>query len=142
MKPIDHRNWYDCTQLEIAEEQQRVFPVPVVYWLAESAYCGFTPLAVYWDEQLVGFAVYAVDPDDGSFWIMAYMIGRQFQHKGLGRAGMEALIRHIKEKHGCDKIVLGHRPENERAAELYVSLGFREVGLSGREIIRELRFVK
>lgn len=112
LRPVDQSNWYACTQLEVAEEQKNVFPVPVVYWLAESAYCGFTPLAMYTGEQLVGFAVCAIDPEDGSNWIMAYMIDHKFQHRGLGRSGMEELIRYIKKKHSCDKIVLGHRIEN------------------------------
>ncbi|SEG77220.1 GNAT family N-acetyltransferase [Paenibacillus sp. UNC499MF] len=138
LKPVDENNWYECTELEVTDEQKNVFPVPVVYWLAESAYCGFTPLAVYTGEQLIGFAVYAVDPDDGSYWIMAYMIDHKFQHKGLGRSGMKELVRYIHDKHGCDKIVLGHRAENERASHLYASLGFEEVSREGIEIIREL----
>lgn len=142
LSPIDQSNWYACTQLEVTDEQKNVFPVSAVYWLAESAYCGFTPLAIYDGEQLAGFAVCAVDPDDGSCWIMAYMIDRKFQHRGLGRYGMEKLINHIKEKHGCHKIVLGHRPENERAAGLYTSLGFIEVKRDEHEVIRELRFLK
>ncbi|MFB7817878.1 GNAT family N-acetyltransferase [Paenibacillus chitinolyticus] len=142
LKPIDENNWYECTKLEVSDEQKNVFPVPAVYWLAESAYCGFTPLAVYTGEELIGFAVYAVDPDDGSYWIMAYMIDHKFQHKGLGRSGVEELVRYIHDKHGCDKIVLGHRAENERASRLYASLGFKEVGRDGIEIIRELTLSK
>ncbi|MDQ6421261.1 GNAT family N-acetyltransferase [Paenibacillus sp. LHD-117] len=142
LRPIDQSNWYACTQLEVTDEQKNVFPVPTVYWLAESAYCRFTPLAIYTGEQLAGFAVYAIDPDDGSYWIMAYMIDQNFQHRGLGRSGMEELVHYMKEKHDCDKIVLGHRPENERAADLYASLGFVEVNRSEREVVRELRFTK
>lgn len=138
LKPVDADNWYDCTQLQVAKEQTSVFPVQPVYWLAESAYCGFTPLALYTNQQLVGLAVYATDPDDGSYWIMAFMIDRQFQGRGLGRSGIEALVRYMKEKHNCGKIVLGHRPENERAAGLYASLGFVEIDRSQREVIREL----
>lgn len=140
LRPIDQNNWYACTQLEVTNEQSKVFPVPAVYWLAESAYCGYTSLAMYVDEQLVGFTVYAIDPDDGNYWIMAYMIDHKFQHKGFGRSGMKELIRYIKEKHNCNKIVLGHRSENQRASNLYVSLGFIEVSRDEREVIRELRF--
>ncbi|RXZ78856.1 GNAT family N-acetyltransferase [Paenibacillaceae bacterium] len=139
LTPIDHNNWYACTQLEVIEEQRSVFPVPVVYWLAESAYCGFTPLAIYNGEQLVGLTVYAVDPDDGNYWIMAYMIDRSHQRKGLGRLGMQELIRHLADQHGCDQIILGHRPDNVQAARLYASLGFEEIDRSGHEIIRKLK---
>lgn len=140
LRPIDQSNWHACTQLEVTNEQKRVFPAPAVYWLAESAYCGYTPLAMYTDQQLVGFAVYAIDPGDESYWIMAFMIDHRFQHRGLGRSGMEELIHYIKEKHACNKIVLGHRPENKRASDLYASLGFEQVSRDEREIIREWRF--
>lgn len=142
LQPIDHSNWYACTQLEVTSEQDQVYPVPAVYWLAESAYCGYNPLAMYVDEQMVGYAVYAVDPDDGSYWIMAFMIDHKFQYKGLGRSGMEELIHYIQQKHKPDKIVLGHRLENERAGGLYASLGFIETGRNEREVIRELKLSK
>lgn len=139
LRPIDQHNWYACTELEVTEEQKRVFPVPSVYWLAEAAYCGYTPLALYAGEQLAGLAVYAVDPDDGSYWIMAFMIDHRFQHRRLGRSGMGQLISHIAGKHACEKIMLGHRPENVPASRLYASLGFIEVSRDEREVIRELK---
>lgn len=142
LRPIDQANWYACTQLEVTDDQKNAFPVPIVYWLSESAYCGFTPLALYSEEQLIGFSAYAVDPTDGSYYIMAFMIDRKFQSHGLGRLGLRELIRYIKEKHNCDKIMLVHRLENERASNLYVSLGFQEVNRDEREVTRELRLSK
>lgn len=94
LRPVDQNNWYACTQLEVTDEQKKVFPVPAVYWLAESAYCGFNPLALYVGDQLAGLAICAVDPDDESCWIVAYMIDRHMQQRGVGRSGMEALIRY------------------------------------------------
>jgi diamine N-acetyltransferase len=138
LTPVDQNNWYAVTQLEVSEEQKSVFPVPSVYWLAESAYCGFTPLAMYAGDQLVGFAVHAIDPDDGICWIMAYMIDARFQGTGYGRTGMLALIAHLRKLRLSDKLRLGHRPENERAARLYASLGFEEIDRQGHEVIREL----
>jgi len=139
LRPFDQSNWYDCAELKVSEEQQNVFPVPAVYWLAESAYCGFTPLALYRSEQLVGLAIYAVDPEDGSYWIMAYLIDHRHQRNGYGLWGMKALISHIREKHGCDTIVLAHRIENRQAARLYDSAGFVEVSRDEHEVRRELR---
>ncbi|RJX39863.1 GNAT family N-acetyltransferase [Paenibacillus pinisoli] len=139
LRPVDQSNWYDCAGLKVTEEQRNVFPVPAVYWLAESAYCGFTPLSLYHSEQLVGLAIYAVDPEDGMYWIMAYLIDHQHQRKGYGLLGMKALIRYIREKHGCDTIVLGHRVENKQAAKLYDSVGFVEVSRDEHEVRRELQ---
>ncbi|WP_338130700.1 GNAT family N-acetyltransferase [Cohnella ginsengisoli] len=45
-------------------------------------------------DQLAGLAICAVDPDDESCWIVAYMIDRHMQQRGVGRSGMEALIRY------------------------------------------------
>ena len=59
--------------LEVTDEQKSFFPVPPVYWLAESAYCGMIPLSLYAKGELVGFTVYAMDPDDRSCWIMEFM---------------------------------------------------------------------
>ncbi|MFF2885880.1 GNAT family N-acetyltransferase [Paenibacillus sp. NPDC057967] len=139
IRPVDQTNWYDCAGLKVTEEQQSVFPVPAVYWLAESAFCGFNPLALYHSEQLVGLAVYAVDPEDGSYWIMAYLIDHRHQQKGYGLSGIKTLIGHIREKHGCDAIVLGHRIENRQAAKLYDAAGFVEVSRDRHEVRRELR---
>lgn len=50
---------------------------------------------------------------------------------------MNALIHHLQEEHGCDCILLGHRPENSTAARLYISLGFIEVGRDEHEIVRK-----
>ncbi|MEK0315557.1 GNAT family N-acetyltransferase [Cohnella sp. 56] len=141
-RPIDQHNWFACTELEVADEQKKVFPVSTVYWLAESAYCGFTPLAIYASGQPAGLAVYAVDPDDGSCWIMAYMIDRRCQRRGIGRAAMEALVRHIRDTYACDSIVLGHRPNNKIAADLYASLDFIETGRTEQEVVRTLNLAK
>lgn len=140
LRSVNQDNWYACTQLEISNEQQSVFPVPAVYWLAESAYCGFTPLAIFAEGELAGLSVFAVDPIDGSCWIMAFMIDRKHQNKGIGRAGMEELLRYIRKEHGFDQIILGHRPENERASHLYASLGFTEINRNEREVILQYTF--
>lgn len=84
------------------------------------------------------YAVHALDPDDGACWIMAYMIDARFQGSGFGRAGMLALIAHLRKLRLSDRLRLGHRPENERAARLYSSVGFEEIGREGHEVIREL----
>ncbi|SFE77182.1 diamine N-acetyltransferase [Paenibacillus catalpae] len=135
---INADNWYACTLLEAAEEQKTLFPAPAVFWLAEAAYCGMNALALYAGKEIVGFAVYAIDPDDGNYWIMAFMIDHRYQSKGHGRSGMLALVKHIREQHGCKVILLGHRPNNERAASLYASLGFTEVDRTEYEVIRQL----
>lgn len=140
LKQVDADNWYECTRLTVTKEQKRHFPVSAVYWLAESAYCGFYPLAIYDDEQLAGLAIYAQDPEDGSYWIMAFMIDKAHQNRGIGKNAMRAVIEHMRKEHNLEHITIGHRHGNEVAARLYEGLGFLEVERNRREVIRRLHF--
>jgi diamine N-acetyltransferase len=122
-------SWYECTQLSVAEEQKIVFPVPVVFWMAESKYnSDLKELAVYYQDEIVGFCVYGIDPDDGNPWIIALMIDKKYQGKGFGRETVKELINLIWKNCDCNKIIIGHRPNNVIAEKLYESLGFERTG--------------
>ena len=138
LRTIDKNNWYECTQLSVIEEQKNFFPVPVVFWMAESKYNGdFKELAVYHQDEIVGFCVYGIDPDDGSPWIIALMIDKKYQGKGFGRETVKELVNLIWKNCDCNRIIIGHRPSNEIAGKLYESLGFERTGqIIDGEIIR------
>jgi diamine N-acetyltransferase len=102
---------------------------PVTYDLALCHYgCVWHPLAVYEGDQVVGFVVSAIDPTDNSGWIGGLIIDAQHQSRGLGRATVEALIRHFRDVHGCTSAALSYGPANVRARTLYASLGFEVTG--------------
>ncbi|GIP31830.1 diamine N-acetyltransferase [Paenibacillus sp. J2TS4] len=137
---IDKTNWFDVTQLQISEENGRKFIVPIVYSLAESKYeTHLCPLAIYNKKELIGFTMYGHDPDDGNYWIYVFMIDKRAQGQGFGRAALTHLVEHICNRHQVHKVVLGHKPENEKAMRLYESVGFADTGqrING-EIIRQL----
>ncbi|MFU1792532.1 GNAT family N-acetyltransferase [Paenibacillus azoreducens] len=141
LKPVSDENWYDCAQLKVKQEQLNVFPFPVVFWIAESKYVEeFELRGVYWNDDLVGFIVFCTKPDEnGNFWIPALMIDEKHQGKGFGKAGLKKMIEEMRMMQ-CKKIMIGHRPNNEVAGELYESLGFKKVSdeLVDGEIIRLL----
>ncbi|NMO94300.1 GNAT family N-acetyltransferase [Paenibacillus lemnae] len=141
LKPVSVQNWYACTKLKVTEEQRNVFPAPVVYWIAESKFVDdFELRAVYWNTDLVGFIVFCNRPDeDGNYWIPALMIDEQYQGRGFGKSAMDKLIEHMSSMN-CNKIMIGHRPDNLLAAQLYESLGFKKVSeeVIDGEIIRLL----
>lgn len=119
-------------------EQRALFPVPVVFWLAE-AYVepSFRPLAVYAGERLVGFLVHGVDPEDEEHWLVALMIDHTSQGQGYGRAAVEALVGELLAGGEVARLWVGHRPENEGAARLYEGLGFAVVEAgAGTEVRR------
>ncbi len=92
--------------------------------LAERPECvGFAVIA---EGAPVGFAMYALDPDDGNHWIYRLMIDARHQGKGYGVKALAALLEHMAGIPECGDIYLGVYPENTRAHALYHRFGFRE----------------
>ncbi|MCL6602998.1 MAG: GNAT family N-acetyltransferase [Paenibacillus sp.] len=142
LKPLSIENWYDCTQLKVKQEQNSVFPAPVVYWIAESKFVhDFELRAIYSGALLVGFIVYCTTPDeDGNYWIPALMIDENHQGKGFGKKAMGKLI-DLMSQNGFKRLMIGHRPNNLIAGNLYESLGFQGASeeIIDGEIIRFLQ---
>ena len=69
------------------------------------------------------------------------MIDTEYQGRGYGREALKKLIDLMKESLNCKCIMIGHRPENGIAGNLYESLGFQRVseGLIDGEVVRLLR---
>ncbi|GED71843.1 GCN5 family N-acetyltransferase [Brevibacillus reuszeri] len=142
LEPVTIENWYDCTNLKVKPEQQRVFPAPVVSWIAEAKFVSeFQLRAVYGNEELVGFIVFCNKPDgDGNYWIPAVMIDEKYQGRGYGKAALQILIELMSEM-GFKRLMIGHRPNNQIAGRLYESLGFEKVSeeVIDGEIVRLLQ---
>ncbi|KSV65630.1 hypothetical protein N185_33240 [Sinorhizobium sp. GW3] len=96
------------------------------------------PLIILGDGKPVGFAMYALDEEDGNYWIYRLMIDARFQGKGYGRAALRRIIGLIAEQPDCSCVVLGVKPQNERARRLYESAGFRLTGdmIDGEIVLR------
>lgn len=86
------------------------------------------PLMLRLDGVPIGFALYALDGDDGNYWIYRFMIDHRHQSRGYGRLGLASLIEHITATTGCPRIMLGVRPDNVIARRLYDGAGFRPAG--------------
>ncbi|MCL2528507.1 MAG: GNAT family N-acetyltransferase [Defluviitaleaceae bacterium] len=78
------------------------------------------------------------------YMIWEFMIDKNHQGKGLGRAAMTAIIGHLKTqpKGGANSAVVIYEPANTIAAKLYASLGFEDTGgrSKGGDIFVQLRF--
>lgn len=142
LQPVSSENWYDCTKLDVTKDQKKVFPAPIVYWIAESKYVTeFQPLAIYYNTEIIGFIVYCKTPDsNGNYWVPALMIDEKYQGKGYGKEATKQLIALMREIQHCQRIMIGHRPENTVAGNLYESLGFEKISneLIDGEVVRLL----
>ncbi|HEX6797080.1 MAG TPA: GNAT family N-acetyltransferase [Ktedonobacterales bacterium] len=124
LRPVTAENWDAVARLEI-QEDQRHFVAPNRYSLAQAAYePGYTPVAIYADETLVGFAMYTHEPWQGEYGIVRMMIDQHHQGKGYGRQAVIALDAVLRQMPGCTSIILNVVKANTRAWHLYHSLGF------------------
>ena len=128
LREVDSDNWRACARLEV-HDGQRDFVMPLGYYLALCHYGGlWRPLAIYSGTDVVGFVMWAVDPSDHSGWLGALTIDRRRQGSGHGSAAVKAVLRMLKEEHGCTSAALSYSAANVGARRLYASLGFEETG--------------
>jgi len=111
------------------DEPQLEFVAPVANYLALCAYgdSPWQPLAVRAGEEVVGFVMWGVDPDDQSFWIGGLVIDRRHQRRGYGRAVVAQLLERAASD-GHRQAALSYDLRNTVARSLYASMGFVETG--------------
>lgn len=138
LREITRENWLQCVRLKVAPEQEP-FVAPNGVSLAQSKYePEWVPLALYDDDEMVGFVMYGVSPEEGKHWILRVMVDRRYQGKGYGRAAMRLLLDRLRAIPGCDEVAISYEPENDVARRLYASCGFRETGeiIEGETVAR------
>ncbi len=142
LRQVDEANWEDVVDLELTESQEP-FVASNAYSLAEAAYdkhC--TPLAIYADDKVVGFIMYACMAEDGKpddYIICRFMVDKRHQNQGCGRQGLDQAIKRISSLPNSKKILICYKPDNAVARNFYASFGFVEVGLDDEgEMIAEM----
>ena len=125
LQTVDHDNWRAVASLKVAESQ-REFVAEPAYYLALCCYGRqWQPLAVFLGDTVIGFLMWAVDPEDGSCWLGGILIDQSHQRKGYGRQAIQAAIAMLSKEHGYRQFALSYSPENH-AKHLYHALGFVE----------------
>lgn len=87
------------------------------------------PFAIYADEKMVGFTMFAFDennedPDD-KYWLWRFMIDESLQGKGYGRLALREIVTYFRDN-GADIITLSTKDSNKGALALYHDFGFKE----------------
>ena len=128
LRPITRDNFEAIFQLPIAEDQKTFVEANMVSIAEAYVRPTFYPLAVYADDEVVGFTMYGYEDPPGQWSILQFMIDLRHQRKGHGRQAMQLLIPVMIEQHGMQEIVLTYFRGNDVAARLYRGLGFVETG--------------
>jgi diamine N-acetyltransferase len=88
------------------------------------------PLAVRVADEVVGFVMWGIDPEDESFWIGGLIVDRQHERRGYGRAVVAQLLERAASD-GYRDAALGYDHENKLAQSLCASVGFVETRTRG-----------
>ncbi|MBD2247455.1 GNAT family N-acetyltransferase [Nostoc sp. FACHB-888] len=137
LRQINKDNLTSCLSLQVSENQKNLVATtaqslaqayvdPNLYPLAiyDTAACGYEQPSV----PMLGFTMYELFAGVG--FIMRLMIDYKYQRQGYGRATMLEMIRRLKLCPDVEIIATSYCKENQAAANLYQSLGFREWGIS------------
>ncbi|MBR3305547.1 MAG: GNAT family N-acetyltransferase [Christensenellaceae bacterium] len=136
LEPVNNDNRDAVLALTVRDDQS--FVAPNDYSLDEADKTNkerpgtARPFAIYADGRLVGFCMFAFDPEeedeDDRYWLWRFMIDKNEQGKGYGQAAMQEIIKYFKEN-GADRLFLSTSPENELGLHIYHKAGFRETGI-------------
>ena len=138
LRPITDENREAVIAMTVREDQPFVATNKVSLRQADEANAEepgvARPFAIYADEKLVGFCMFAVDEEDEDpedrYYLWRFMIDQNEQGKGYGQAALSEIINYFKGI-GADRLYLSTEPENERGLHVYHKAGFRETGVIG-----------
>ena len=135
LEPVSDKNREAVLKLTVREDQPFVAPNDVSLRQADEANAEdpgvARPFAIYADDKLVGFCMFAFDPEeedpDDRFWLWRFMIDKSEQGKGYGQAALAEIIKYFRDN-GADQLWLSTEPENECGVHVYHKAGFKETG--------------
>lgn len=144
LEEVTYENFEEVIALEVTKDQ-REYVASNLYSIAESKFHStYQPRAIYHGKKVVGFLMYEsleIYNKPNEYSIFRFMIGQEYQGKGIGRHAMELALVEIKSKGNIKNISTCYAKGNLVAKNFYASFGFIEAGINegSGEIIAEIR---
>ena len=147
LKEITADTVREVTSLSVREDQ-RHFVASNAVSLAQAL---FAPeawyRAIYLESELAGFVMLydeslrSSPPERPEIGVWRFMIDARFQGKGIGKAALRHVIKHVRDKSIFSKLELSYVPGPGCPEQFYLGLGFRHTGkIDEGEIVLELPF--
>jgi diamine N-acetyltransferase len=128
LREVTPENFKECVNLKVADTQASFVASNVMSLAYSRFYPTVTPMAVYAGDEMVGFVLFGLDPDDDRYYLIRLMIDERHQGRGYGKAAVERVIEKMRENPECRELYLSFVPENTGAEALYKSVGFERTG--------------
>lgn len=130
LRIITKENLEEVLNLSVYEYQES-FVSSTAYSLAQAYVYHETafPFAVYAEDKIVGFIMMGYYETKKQYTLWKFLIDKNQQNKGYGREALKQGIMYLKDKYDVKEIYTGVALGNEKAKNLYSSIGFKETGL-------------
>jgi len=112
-------------------EHQKDQVAPNAYSIAEGTYSDVAWFrGIFNDEEAVGFVMLSIDQDKKEYWVWRFMIDKNHQGKGYGKAAIELVKKVVKEQvPDATEIYLSYVPKEKGGADaFYKKVGFEDTG--------------
>jgi diamine N-acetyltransferase len=130
LEDVTAQNWRAVVKLKLDDEQKQLV-ASNVYSIAQSKFDPDAhPRAIYAGNNVVGFLMYDVPEVEDEIQTVAiyrFMIDKDHQGQGYGRAALTQAIEEIRQIPGIRKISISYLRSNPTAKQFYASFGFVEV---------------
>ncbi|MBY0144987.1 GNAT family N-acetyltransferase [Neobacillus niacini] len=133
LKEVNKQNWLDIIRMSSAEDQKnRVFEKTIASNCLSLAQASieenWTVKAIYQGDTPIGFTMYGYSEELSGYEICRIMIDYKFQGNGYGKQALLLVIQEMVNQYQCEELFICFGPENEKAKQLYLSVGFKDTG--------------
>lgn len=138
LREITRETLDSVLDLKVAEEQ-RQFVADNTYSIAEAHFADEAWFrAIYADDKPVGFVMIAQQPEVPNYVLWRFMIGREHQRKGYGRAAIERLVERVREFPSATELKTSVIEGEGGPLPFYEGLGFVSTGeyMEGELVLR------
>lgn len=98
------------------------------------------PFAVYAEDTIVGFIMMGYYETKKQYTLWKLLIDKNQQNKVYGREALKQGIMYLRDKYDAREIYTGVALGNEKAKNLYNSIGFKETGLV-EDNMEEMKYI-
>ena len=130
LRAITKENLEDVLRISVFQYQE-AFVSSTAHSLAQAYVYRDTafPFAIYVDDVIAGFIMLGYYEAKKQYTLWKFLIDQNQQGKGYGREALKQGIQFLKDRFGANEVYTGVVLGNERAKQLYRSVGFKETGL-------------
>ena len=123
-KNIDDTNEYKVRNIKLKPGQDKFIETVDECLKEAETFHEWHAVAIYYDDEIIGFAMYGSFGLNKDTWIDRIMIDEKHQGKGYGKLAMIKLIDIVSKEYGVNVIYLSITEENRTAYNLYKNIGF------------------